>query len=123
MGVHVPEEFELRRRRPDDEDRIDAGECPRDLAEESMRIVRVCSCLPTSFRMPVKMVLRRKNRRFVRRFRMDVKDPRFLVIDPDDGVCRHDLMILRQINNRVNDVFHIGRETTLDWLAWFTEAF
>lgn len=44
--------------------------------------------------MPVEMMLRRKNRRFVRRFRMDVKDARLLVIDPDDGVCRHDLMIL-----------------------------
>ena len=57
-----------------------------------MRIVRVFSCLPTSFRMPVEMVLRRKNRRFVRRLRMDVKDPRFLVIDPDDSV-RHDLIL------------------------------
>ena len=38
------------------------------------------------------MVLRRKNRRFVRRLRMDVKDPRFLVIDPDDSV-RHDLIL------------------------------
>jgi hypothetical protein len=36
--------------------------------------------------MPVEMMLRRKNRRFVRRFRMDVKDARLLVIDPDDGV-------------------------------------
>ena len=59
-----------------------------------MRLVRVFSCLPPAFRMPVEMMLRRKNRRFVRRFRMDVKDARFLVIDPDDGVCRHDLMIL-----------------------------
>jgi len=68
-------------------------ESSRDLAKEPMRIVRVFSRLPTSFRMPADMVLRRKNRRFVRRLRMDVKDPRFLVIDPDDGVRRHDLMI------------------------------
>ena len=59
-----------------------------------MRIVWVFSCLPPSLWVPVEMVLRRKNRRFVRRFRMNVKDARFLVIDPDDGVCRHDLMIL-----------------------------
>src|ERR1700730_427215 len=59
-----------------------------------MRLVRVFSCLPPAFRMPVEMMLRRKNRLFVRLFRMDVKDARFLVIDPDDGVCRHDLMIL-----------------------------
>src|SRR5258708_25912825 len=85
--VHVLEQFKLCRRRPDDEDGIDAFEFSRDLAEEPMRIIRVISGLPPSFRMPVDMVLRRKNRRFVRRLRMDVKDPRFLVIDPDDGMC------------------------------------
>ena len=38
------------------------------------------------------MVLRRKDSGLVCRFRMDVKDPRFLVVDPDDGV-RHDLIL------------------------------
>ena len=93
MRVHVLEEFELRRRGPDDEDGIDAVECSCDLAEESMRVVWVFPRLPTSFRVPVEMVLRRKNRRLVRGLRMDVKDARFLVIDPDDGVGWHDLMV------------------------------
>jgi hypothetical protein len=91
--VEILEELELRRRRPHDEDGIDAVECSRDLAEEPVRIVWVFSRLPKSFRVPVEMVLRRKNRLFVRRLRMDVKDARFLVIDPDDGVRWHDLMV------------------------------
>jgi hypothetical protein len=53
-----------------------------------LRIIRVLSRLPTPFWMAVNMVLRRKDRRFVRRLRVDVKDARFLVVDPDDGV-RH----------------------------------
>jgi hypothetical protein len=56
------------------------------------RIIRVLSRLPSPFRMAVNMVLRREDRGFVCRLRMDVKDPRFLVVDPDDGV-RHDLIL------------------------------
>src|SRR6266699_809718 len=56
------------------------------------RIIRVLSRLPTAFRMAVNMVLRREDSGLVFRLRMDVKDPRFLVVDPDDGV-RHDLIL------------------------------
>jgi hypothetical protein len=38
------------------------------------------------------VVLRRQDRRFVYRIRMDVKDARFLVVDPDDSVG-HDLIL------------------------------
>ena len=55
------------------------------------RIIQVLSRLPTAFRMAVNMVLRREDSGLVCRLRMDVKDPRFLVVDPDDGV-RHDLI-------------------------------
>ena len=56
------------------------------------RIIRVLSRLPTAFRMAVNMVLRREDSGLVCRLRMDVKDPRFLVVDPDDGV-RQDLIL------------------------------
>src|SRR6476620_7388969 len=56
------------------------------------RIIRVLSRLPAAFRMAVNMVLRRKDPGLVCRLRMDVKDPCFLVVDPDDGV-RHDLIL------------------------------
>lgn len=56
------------------------------------RIIRVLSRFSTAFRMAVNMVLRRENSGLVCRLRMDVKDPRFLVVDPDDGV-RHDLIL------------------------------
>lgn len=93
MRVDVLEEFELRRRRPDDENGIDAVECSRHLTKESVRIVRVFSRLATSFRVPVEMVLRRKNCRFDRGRRMDVKHASFLVIHPDDGVRWHALIV------------------------------
>jgi hypothetical protein len=57
------------------------------------RIIRVLSRLATAFRMAVNMVLRRKDSGLVYRIRMDVKDPRFIVVDPDDGV-RHDVTLL-----------------------------
>src|SRR5258708_1675372 len=56
------------------------------------RIIRVLSRLPTAFRMAMHMVLRREDSGLVCRLRMHVKDPRFLVVDPDDGV-RHDLIL------------------------------
>jgi hypothetical protein len=40
----------------------------------------------------VDMVLRREDSGLVGRLRMDVKDARFLVVDPDDCV-RHDLIL------------------------------
>jgi hypothetical protein len=56
------------------------------------RIIRVLSRLPTALRMAVDMVLRRKDSGLVCRLRMDVKDPRFVVVDPGDGV-RHGLIL------------------------------
>jgi hypothetical protein len=56
------------------------------------RIIRVFSRLPTAFRMAVNMMLRREDPGLVCRLGMDVKDPCFLVVDPDDGV-RHDLIL------------------------------
>jgi len=56
------------------------------------RIIRVLSRLPTAFRMAVNMVLRRENSGLICRLGMDMKDPCFLVVDPDDGV-RHDLIL------------------------------
>jgi hypothetical protein len=44
--------------------------------------------------MAVNMVLRREDSGLVCRLRMDVKDPRFFVVDPDDGV-RHDISCLQ----------------------------
>src|SRR2546425_816341 len=61
------------------------------------RIIRVLSRLPTAFRMAVNMVLRREDAGLVCRLRMNVKDPRFLVVDPDDGV-RHDLILVCKTN-------------------------
>jgi hypothetical protein len=42
--------------------------------------------------MTVNMVLRREDRGLVCHLRVDVKDARFLVVDPDDRV-RHDLIL------------------------------
>jgi hypothetical protein len=42
--------------------------------------------------MAVNLMLRREDSGLVCRLRMDVKDPRFLVVDPDDDV-RHDLIL------------------------------
>jgi hypothetical protein len=56
------------------------------------RIIWVLSRLPTPFRMAVNMVLRREDRGLVGRLRVDVKNARFLVVDPDDRV-RHDLIL------------------------------
>jgi hypothetical protein len=89
IRVHELEEFELRGRGPDDEDAVEPIEFPRNAIEELFRVIRVLSRLPTPFRMAVKMVLGREDRGLVCRIRVDVKDARFLVVDPDDGV-RHD---------------------------------
>ncbi len=61
-------------------------------------MLRLLFCLSLPLGMPVDEVLRRQDRCFVNwlrlhvadRFRLNVKDARFLVIDPDDGVRRHD---------------------------------
>src|SRR6476646_2809830 len=55
-------------------------------------ILRVLSRLPPPWWMAVNMVLRREDSGLVCRLRMHVKDPRFLMVDPDDGV-RHDLIL------------------------------
>ena len=90
--VHELDEFVLRRSGPDNEDRVHPIESSCDVVKEMPRIIRVLSRLPTAFRMAVNMVLRRKDSGLVCRLRMDVKDARFLVVDPDDGV-RHDLIL------------------------------
>jgi len=89
MLVHELEEFVLRGSWPDNEDGVDTIEGSCDVVKEMPRVIRVLSRLPTAFRMAVNMLLRREDSRLIRRLRMDVKDPRFLVVDPDDGV-RHD---------------------------------
>src|SRR4051812_10199709 len=60
------------------------------------RIVRVLPWLPTAFRMAMNVVLGGEDRGLACRVRMDVKDPRFLVVDPDDGMSHG--VILLQIN-------------------------
>jgi hypothetical protein len=90
--VHELDEFVLRRSGPDNEDRVHPIESSRDLVKEMPWIIRVLSRLPTAFRMAVNVVLRREDCGLVCRLRMDVKDPRFLVVYPDDGV-RHDLIL------------------------------
>jgi hypothetical protein len=44
--------------------------------------------------MAVNMVLRREDSGLVCRLQIDVKDPRFFVVDPDDSV-RHNLSCLQ----------------------------
>jgi len=48
------------------------------------RIIRVFSRLSPAFRMAVNMMLRREDSGLVCHLRMDVKDPRFFVVNPDD---------------------------------------
>jgi hypothetical protein len=57
------------------------------VVEEVLRIIRMLSRLPVPFWMAVDVVLRREDRGFVRRLRVDVKDAGFRVVDPDDSVC------------------------------------
>ena len=92
MLMHELDEFVLRRSGSDNEDRVHPLESSCDVVKEMPRIIRVLSRLPTAFRMAVHMVLRREDFRLVCRLRMDVKDPRFRVVNPDDGV-RHDLIL------------------------------
>ena len=92
MLVQELEEFEFRRGGPDDEDGINAVEYTCDVIEKPMGILRVLSRLPTPFGMAVNMMLRREDCGFVCGLRMDVKDARFVVVNPDDGV-RHDLSL------------------------------
>jgi hypothetical protein len=89
MLVHISEEFELRRRGAHNQDGIDAVESSCHIGEEPMHVMRALLRFPLPFRLPVDMVLRRQDHGFVGRLRMDVKDPAFLVIDPDDRVGRH----------------------------------
>ena len=90
--VHELEEFELRRGGPDDQNGINAVEFTCDVIEEPVRIIRMFSLVPTPFWMAVKMMLRREDCVFVCGLRMDVKDARFLVVEPDDCM-RHDLIL------------------------------
>jgi hypothetical protein len=60
--VHELEEFVLRRSGPDNEDGVHSIEFSCDVVEEMLRIIRVLSRLPTSFRMAVNVVLRREDR-------------------------------------------------------------
>ena len=89
--VHELDEFVLRRSGPDNEGRVHPIESSCDVVKEMPRIIGVLTRLPTAFRMAVNMVLRREDSGLVCRLRMDVKDPCFLVVDPDNGV-RHDLI-------------------------------
>ena len=98
--LHVPEKFELRRRRSNDENGIGTVEGPRDLVEEPRGVIGVLSGLSAPFGMSVDEVLRGQDRRFVDwlrlhvadRLRLDVEDASFLVIDPDDHMRGHNVI-------------------------------
>ena len=97
VALHVPEKFELRRRRSNDENGIGALERSGDLVEELRGVIRVLFGVSPPLGMSVDEVLRRQDRRFVDRLRLrvagrlrlHVEDAGFLVIDPDDHVRRH----------------------------------
>src|SRR5713226_4613911 len=72
--------------------------------EEPLGVIGVFFCLSPPLGMSMDKVLRRQDRCFVDclrlhvadRFRLNVKDASFLVIDPDDSVRRHEMILLGQ---------------------------
>lgn len=92
MLMKIPEQFEFRRRRSDEEDRICAFERARHFFEEMLRVGGMFLGLATPFRVSVDVVLRREDGGFFGRVRVHVKDACFRVIDPDNGMRRHEGM-------------------------------
>jgi hypothetical protein len=85
-------ELVLRSRRSDDEDRVEALEPLRDVAKETPCIVRVLPRLTAPARMTMHPVLRCQQPGLVGGVGMEVKGPRFRMVDPDDRM-RHGLIL------------------------------
>ena len=86
-------QFEFRRGRSDEEDRVGALEHARHLFEEMLRVARMLFRLAVSLRVAVDVLLGCEDGGFLRRVRVHVEDARFAMIDPGDGVCRHEPML------------------------------
>jgi hypothetical protein len=89
----VARELQLRRSGPRNQNGVGPVEYLRDVGEEPVGIIGVLTRFPTTFRMSVNSVPRRQHRRLIARGRMNVKDVSFLVVDPDNGVRRHDAIL------------------------------
>ena len=84
--VQVPEELELRGRRPHDEDLIGIAERVRDIVEEAGQVVGVMVLFRRTLRMATDVTAGRADRRLVEALGVDVENARFLVIDPHSGL-------------------------------------
>jgi hypothetical protein len=88
--VDVLDELELGAPGADDKDLIDVGEgfldC-REVVDLVGRVVVLGSAVGVSFKVVMRLDLRG-----VETFAVDVKDPSFIVIDPDRGMLRHDAL-------------------------------
>jgi hypothetical protein len=80
--VQVPDELKLRGRRTEDQNLSSLVEGTRDLVKEVMGVVRVRFVAFGSPRVAVNMLVRRANRGLVEPLGRNVKDARFLLIDP-----------------------------------------
>jgi hypothetical protein len=91
--VQVPDELELRRRRPDDEDGVGLAERLHDIAEEPAQVVGVMVLFRRTLLVAMDVGAGRTKRRLVERPGVNVEDAGFLVIDPDGGLMMgvHDL--------------------------------
>jgi len=86
--VNVLEKVKLRRRRPHDKDLVRILERMDDIVEELAFFLRVVAVARLRFRMASDVVWRVKGR-LVEGFRLDVKDPRLLVVNSNGSVTAH----------------------------------
>lgn len=85
--VHEPKKFELRRRRPDNENLFVAFERPPDVMKETLHFFGVFLALPVLFRVLVmNVVLGRQDGCLIDFARLNLKNARFLVVDPHGDV-------------------------------------
>jgi hypothetical protein len=89
VRVCVPEELELGGGGAHEENLVGSLQSVRHLTKKSLGIVGVIFGSVAPLRLSVDVVFRRVDRRFVEIVRVDVKHPRFRLVDPDDRVLGH----------------------------------
>jgi hypothetical protein len=88
--VHEPKKFELRRRRPDDENLFVSFERPPDFMKESFHLLGVLLALSGVFRVFVmNMTQGHQDGRFIDFVWLNVKNSSFFVVDPHGDIVWH----------------------------------
>ena len=82
VHVQVPEELELRCRRPDDEDLPGVAELCRDVVEEAVRVVGMIVLGRPTLGVAMDVTERRADHRLVEACGVDVENARLVAVDP-----------------------------------------